>query len=92
MVGTVTCVVMKTTMNLDDDLLAAVRARAVDRGTTMRDVVEEALRRLLTEPDRPDFTLQLPVTHGRRPPTIDVDSNAALDEYIDRHERWSEDG
>lgn len=75
---------MKTTMNLDDDLLAAVRARAAEQNTTMRAVVHEALRRLLTTCDTPTFSLTLPSTQGRRRPTVDVDSNAALDEYLDR--------
>lgn len=75
---------MKTTMNLDDDLLAAVRARAAEQNTTMREVVHEALRRLLVTSDRSPFSLTLPSTQGRRPPTIDVDSNAALDDYLDR--------
>jgi Arc/MetJ family transcription regulator len=78
---------MKTTMNLDDDLLAAVRARATERQTTIRSIVEEALRRSLTQPDADVFTLELPVTRGRRAPSVDVDSNAALDEYLDRTER-----
>lgn len=50
----------------------------------MREVVEEALRRMLTEPDLPAFELELPATQARRPATVDVDSNAALDEYLDR--------
>lgn len=78
---------MKTTINLDDDLLNAVRARAEGRGQTMREVVEEALRRLLTAPEQSTFHLELPATPGRRLPTVDVDSNAALAEYLDRIER-----
>lgn len=76
---------MKTTINLDDDLLDAVRARATEQDTTIRAVVEEALRRLLTAPDEQAFRLELPATRGRRPPRVDVDSNAALHEYLDRH-------
>lgn len=75
---------MKTTMNLDDDLLAAVRSHAAERNITMRAVVEEALRRLLTVSPEPAFHLALPVTHGQRRPTIDIDSNAAIDEHLDR--------
>jgi Arc/MetJ family transcription regulator len=78
---------MKTTINLDDDLLAAVRSRAAEQQTTMRGVIEEALRRLLTQPDAGRFTLELPVTRGRRSPTLDVDSNTALEEYLDRSEQ-----
>jgi hypothetical protein len=78
---------MKTTMNLDDDLFAAVRSHAAERRTTIRSVVEEALRRLLTDSGAPAFDLELPITRGERPPTVDVDSNAALDEYLDRAAR-----
>ncbi len=77
---------MKITMNLDDDLHAAIRERAAVEHTTMRGVVEEALRRLLTDAEAASYHLQFPVTQGTRPPAIDVDSNAALDEYLDRAE------
>jgi len=33
------------------------------------------------------FQLDLPVTRGNRMPTIDIDSNAALEEYLDRAEQ-----
>ncbi|CAN5294386.1 hypothetical protein BH23ACT9_BH23ACT9_06910 [soil metagenome] len=75
---------MKTTIDLPDDLLAAVRERARQRGTTMRAVLEEALRRTLTDdPPAEPYRLDLPITDGRRPPTIDVDSNAEIDAYLD---------
>lgn len=76
---------MKTTIELDDDLVAAVRARARERGMTMREVIEGALRRVLHDGGRPParYRLDLPVTAGRRPPTIDVDSNAEIDAYLD---------
>ena len=79
---------MKTTLNLDDDLLAAVRELAASRGSTLTSVVEDALRRLLHTPNasREPYRLELPVTPGRWPPAIDVDSNAAIDEYFDRLE------
>lgn len=76
---------MKTTIDLDDDLLAAVRARAKDRGTTMRAVIEESIRRLLLDDHAaPPYSADLPVTHGTRRPTIDVNSNAAIDDHLDR--------
>lgn len=74
---------MKTTIELADDLMAAVRTRARERGTTMRAVIEDALRRSLTEQPPPSYHLELPVTEGRRPPSIDVDSNAEIDAYLD---------
>lgn len=74
---------MKTTIDLDDDLLDAVRARARLRGTTMRDVIEDALRTSLADARATPYHLDLPVTEGRRPPMIDVDSNAEIDAYVD---------
>lgn len=74
---------MKTTIELADDLLAAVRARARARGTTMREVIEDALRRSLSEPVPTPYRLDFPVTDGRRPPLVDVNSNAEIDAYLD---------
>lgn len=38
---------MKTTLDIDDALLKRAKARALERGTTLRAVVEEALQRSL---------------------------------------------
>ncbi len=75
---------MKTTINLDDDLMRAVREHARRLGVTLTMVISDALRRALAEPTPTEFRLELPVTHGTRMPTVDVDSNAALEEYLDR--------
>lgn len=77
---------MKTTLNLDDALMQAVRERARRLGMTLTDLVSDALRRMLAEPSPAEFRLELPVTQGRRMPTVDIDSNAALEEYFDRVE------
>jgi Arc/MetJ family transcription regulator len=78
---------MTTTIELDDDLVAAVRARARQEGTTIREVIEAALRQALYgSGDAAPYRLELPVTKGRRPPTIDVDSNAEIDAYLDAHD------
>ncbi len=75
---------MKTTINLDDDLMRAVREHARRRGVTLTTVISDALRRTLADPTPTTFRLELPVTHGRRMPGVDIDSNAALEEYLDR--------
>jgi len=77
---------VKTTLNLDDDLMRAVRERARRQGVTLTTLVSDALRRALAESPPAGFRLDLPVTHGRRPPTVDIDSNAAMEEYLDRVE------
>lgn len=74
---------MKTTIDLADDLLDAVREQARRRGTSMREVIEDAIRRSLLDQAVPAYRLELPVTQGTGPPTIDVDSNAEIDAYLD---------
>ncbi len=78
---------VKTTLNLDDTLMQAARERARRMGITLTTLVSNALRRTLAEPPPAEFRLDLPVTHGRRMPIVDIDSNAALEEYLDRTEQ-----
>jgi Ribbon-helix-helix protein, copG family len=40
---------MKTTLNLDDSVMARLKQEAARRGCTMSELMESALRRLLTE-------------------------------------------
>lgn len=44
---------MKTTIELPDDLAAAARRCAAESGTTLRSVIEEALRRELARRESP---------------------------------------
>jgi hypothetical protein len=71
---------MKTTLNLDDELLREAKKRAAERGTTLRQVVEEALRDSLAEPepDRAGFKLRLKTVRGGGPPRVDVADRDAL--------------
>lgn len=41
---------MKTTVELPDDLFVAAKKTAVERRTTLRDLIERGLRRELSEP------------------------------------------
>jgi hypothetical protein len=78
---------VKTTLNLDDALMQAARERARRMGVTLTALISDALRRALAEPAPAEFRLDLPVTRGRRMPTVDIDSNAAVEEYLDRVEQ-----
>lgn len=75
---------MRTTLNIDDQLLQATKRRAAQRGQTLGEVVNAALQRELNREDAgsaPD----LPVfTRGSGPaPGVDLTSNRALQEMLD---------
>jgi hypothetical protein len=75
---------MRTTLAVDDHLLAAAKRRARERGQTLGQVVEDALRRELSAspavapPDVPVFR----GGNGVRP-GVDLSSNRALREALD---------
>lgn len=77
---------MRTTIRLDDELLAAAKAYAARTGQTLTAVVEEALRRRLAEQSRPDRQppVRLATVGGRGPgPGIDLDHSASLLEHLE---------
>lgn len=51
---------MKTTVEIDDELFRQAKVRAAQEGTSLRSVVEEALRALLAERERPSHGYRLP--------------------------------
>lgn len=76
---------MKTTLDLDDRLLERAKRLAAEQGTTLRAVVEDALRAKLiprTE-SGPRFRFGPPVVRGTKPPTIDVADRQALYDVLD---------
>lgn len=76
---------MKTTLNLDDELLERAKRRAADRRTTLTAVVEDALRDALSDPVRPatPFRLDMPTVRGVGEPAIDPADRAALYDILD---------
>jgi plasmid stability protein len=73
---------MKTTLNLDDQLMAELRRRAAETNRTMTEIIEEALREAfsrLVEPGEPrDF--RWVTVRGRVRPGVDVaDRDSLLD-------------
>lgn len=75
---------MRTTIAVDDQLLAGAKRRARQRGQTLGQVVEDALRRELATPTRA-APGGVPVFRGRggARPGVDVTSNRALREALD---------
>jgi len=75
---------MRTTINLNDQLLASARARAAERGSTLKDVFEEALRRFLRpESPRGPYRLKWKVESGRLRPGVCLDDRDALFDLMD---------
>lgn len=75
---------MRTTVSVDDQLLIAAKRRAQERGQTLGQVVEDALRRELSAPASADPPT-VPVFRGRGGlrPGVDLTSNRALREVLD---------
>jgi len=78
---------MRSTFDLPDDLVKRAKIAAVKRGSTLRDLVAEALRRLLAEqtaPERKRMT-EAPV---RLPPghTIPIRSNSEIAKIFEQQD------
>ena len=77
---------MRTTIDLDPDLLQDARRRAADRGTTLSAVVADALRadllRRPTEPPRRPFATVTFDGEGGTQPGVDINDNRALAELL----------
>ena len=80
---------MRTTLDLPDDLLRRAKIAAVERGTTLRELVGVALERELAaaHSKAPERTrMRFPVFSSRAPATLDLTSAdiALLEEKEDR--------
>ena len=65
---------MKTTLNIDETVMAELRREAARQGRTMSDLVETALRNLFQSQKKPAELAPLPIFH----------SGGALVEIADR--------
>ena len=74
---------MRTTLTLDDDVVAALERRRADRGTRLRDEVDD-LRRVglaaAEQPSRDEEHYELPVFDPGRPLVTDL---RALAQWLD---------
>ena len=76
---------MRTTLNINDELLRAVKSHAADERKTLKATVEQALREFLAGPAhaRPQ-TPPMPVYRGRGvQPGVNLTDNAALEAIMD---------
>jgi len=77
---------MRTTINVDDDLLKEVKGIAAQSGRSMNDLIEDALRESLARRRMPASAskFEMPVFHGDGVmPGVDLSNSAALLEIMD---------
>ena len=77
---------MRTTLNLDDDLVRKAKRRATASGTTLTAVIEDALRVTLTRPATRAKKLRVKLpTYGSGGvfPGVDLSNNASLEDIMD---------
>lgn len=75
---------MRTTLQLDDDLVARAKITATRTGRTLSQVIEDALRMALA--DRPEPAARrvtVPTTPGRPRPGVNLDDGAALRDLLE---------
>ena len=79
---------MRTTIDIDDKLLAMAKKRAMEKGTSLRNVVETALRMALTKPRKPPtrFRLKWKTVRGNRVPGVDISDRDALYDRMENRE------
>jgi hypothetical protein len=76
---------MRTTVSIADEILAAAKRRARQRGQSLGSVIEDALRRELATVENDGPRPNVPVFQGGTGPRpgIDLRSNRALHEVLD---------
>jgi plasmid stability protein len=73
---------MRTTLNLDDELMRTLKRRAAESGRTMTEMIEEALRAMLARPvkEGPEREFRWVTVKGKIQPGVDVaDRDSLLD-------------
>jgi predicted transcriptional regulator len=79
---------MRTTLNIQDDLMRRVKKRAAETGTTLTEIVEQALRAAVAgqAPRRDRYTFVWRPVAGRTLPGIDLADRDSLYEVMERPE------
>ena len=78
---------MRTTLDINDDLVRQAKERAAHEGRSLTSLIEDALRAFLTpQVRRSRFRLDLPVVAGKRSPSVDVSDRDALYDLLQQDE------
>ena len=80
---------MRTTVQIDDQLLSEAKQYAAQTGRTLEAVIEDALREALAHTDtpRPQTRIPLQTFKGRGvQPGVDLDDTSSLFDLIERND------
>jgi hypothetical protein len=75
---------MRTTLNLEDELVKAAKIEAIRRGVTLTALIEDGLRKALSVSDREPKRVKLPVFSSKPRAGIDLTRTSEL---LDDEER-----
>ena len=79
---------MRTTVNIDHELLVEAKTRAASSGRTLNEVLEDALREAFARREVAARRVELPVFRGGRVMQgVDLDDSAALIDLMDGADR-----
>ena len=75
---------MRTTLDINDELLREVKRRAADEGTSLRAVIEGALRAQIGRPRRSaSYRLRWRTEKGRSRPAVRIEDREALFDWME---------
>ena len=75
---------MRTTIDINDELMRHAKKRAANDGVPLRDVVEDALRRYLSDkPAATGYKLKWTTETGELMPGVDLDDRDSLFDLMD---------
>jgi len=76
---------MRTTLDLDDEVMRTLKRRAAETGRTLTSLVEEALRSMLERGSQPvpGYRLEWTVVPGGARPGIDLSDRSSLIDLMD---------
>jgi hypothetical protein len=77
---------MRTTLNLDDDLMRAIKRHAAETGRTVTSLVESALREFLGQAGRKRHSCALDwvLVEGGTQPGVDLTDRDALIDHMEK--------
>ena len=77
---------MRTTLNIDDELMKRVKEKAAETGKTITEIVENALSKEVAgvAGTRPGFTLRWVAAEGPPAPGVDLADRDSLYETMER--------